>query len=94
MRRRLSAFQVTIVGCILVLVAAVAARAAEPRTPLAKIELDDGQCLVFLGDSITHQCLYTQYVEDYFYTRMPHKRPRFHNAGVGGDSGVGCTRAL
>ena len=50
-----------------------------------KIELKDGDTFVFLGDSITHQCLYTQYVEDYFYTRMPKVRIHFHNAGVGGD---------
>lgn len=50
----------------------------------AKVELEDGDCLVFLGDSITHQRLYTQYVEDYFYTRFPQKRIKLHNAGVGG----------
>lgn len=55
-----------------------------PRAPLAKLELRDGDSLVFLGDSITHQCLYTQYVEDYFYTRYPKVRLRLHNAGVGG----------
>jgi len=53
-------------------------------SPLPKVELADGDCIVFLGDSITHQCLYTQYVEDYFYTRMPHLRLNLHNAGVGG----------
>lgn len=58
--------------------------AQEPVAPLAKIELEDGDSLVFLGDSITHQCLYTQYVEDYFYTRFPGKRFQLHNAGVGG----------
>jgi len=52
---------------------------------VSQIELDDGDTLVFLGDSITHQCLYTQYVEDYFFTRFPGRRIHFHNAGVGGD---------
>ncbi len=52
--------------------------------PLAKMELSDGDTLVFLGDSITHQCLYTQYVEDFFFTRFPQRNIRFHNAGVGG----------
>jgi hypothetical protein len=33
------------------------------------LDLKDGDTLVFLGDSITHQCLYTQYIEDFFYTR-------------------------
>lgn len=55
-----------------------------PARPLAALELQNGDALVFLGDSITHQRLYTQYVEDYFYTRMPHLRLRLHNAGVGG----------
>ncbi len=67
--------------------AQTAAAPSPPETfpaPPAKIELDEGDTLVFLGDSITHQCLYTQYVEDFFYTRFPAKRIRFHNAGVGG----------
>jgi lysophospholipase L1-like esterase len=55
-----------------------------PRQPLAKLELKEGDTIVFLGDSITHQCLYTQYLEDYFYTRFPKTRLRLHNAGVGG----------
>lgn len=53
-------------------------------SPLAKLDLQDGDSIVFLGDSITHQVLYTQYVEDYFYTRYPKMRLKFHNAGVGG----------
>ncbi len=58
--------------------------AEEFPAPLAKIQLAEGDTLVFLGDSITHQCLYTQYVEDFFYTRFPKTRIRFHNSGVGG----------
>lgn len=55
-----------------------------PKAPLGALDLRDGDAIVFLGDSITHQCLYTQYVEDYFYTRFPKMRLRLHNAGVGG----------
>ena len=54
-------------------------------TVLDHVDLKDGDTFVFLGDSITHQCLYTQYVEDFFYTRYPKVRIHFHNAGVGGD---------
>ena len=54
-------------------------------TVLDHLDLKDGDTLVFLGDSITHQCLYTQYIEDFFYTRYPKTRIHFHNAGVGGD---------
>jgi lysophospholipase L1-like esterase len=63
-----------------------AAPAAPQFKPIVeKIDLKDGDTLVFLGDSITHQCLYTQYVEDYFYTRFPKLKIHFHNSGVGGD---------
>jgi len=70
--------------------AKVKAEPVDPRLapPAAKVELKDGDTVVFLGDSITHQCLYTQYVEDYFYTRFPNVHIRFHNAGVGGDRAV------
>jgi len=64
--------------------ATVAAHAQELPAPLAAVEVADGDSIVFLGDSITHQHLYTQYVEDYFYTRFPKLRLKLHNAGVGG----------
>ncbi|WP_437185486.1 SGNH/GDSL hydrolase family protein [Planctomicrobium sp. SH668] len=51
---------------------------------VSKVELNDGDSFVFLGDSITHQCLYTQYVENYFYTHFPQLRLNIHNAGVSG----------
>lgn len=74
-------------GCSLTLSAAEPA--ADSAPPFAKLvgemQLKDGDTVVFLGDSITHQCLYTQYVEDYFLTRYPAMKLRFHNAGVGGD---------
>ncbi len=54
-----------------------------PAMPAA-VDLQDGDTFVFLGDSITHQRLYTQHVETFFYTRFPQRRIRFHNAGVGG----------
>ena len=60
---------------------------------LRPIQLEDGDTLVFLGDSITHQCLYTQYVEDYYYTRYPDRRINIRNAGVSGDvAGDALTR--
>ncbi|REJ89276.1 MAG: hypothetical protein DWQ34_15305 [Planctomycetota bacterium] len=73
----------TLLLIALTLVPAVAC-ADDLNSPLSKLELQDGDSIVFLGDSITHQCLYTQYVEDYFYTRFPDMRLKLHNAGVGG----------
>lgn len=46
----------------------------------------DGETVVFLGDSITHQSLYPQYLENFFMTRYPERRIRFRNSGVGGDA--------
>lgn len=69
---------------MLLLVAAANTSAQEFAKPLGKLDLQDGDSIVFLGDSITHQRLYTQYVEDFFYTRFPHIRFKLHNAGVGG----------
>jgi lysophospholipase L1-like esterase len=63
---------------------ATTASAQDFKAPLARLDLSAGDTVVFLGDSITHQCLYTQYVEDYYYTRFPGLKIKFHNAGVGG----------
>jgi lysophospholipase L1-like esterase len=54
------------------------------KSPLARLDLSDGDSIVFYGDSITHQRLYTQYLGDYFYTRYPQMRLKLHNAGVSG----------
>ena len=75
----------TSISSLLAQEAAAPAPAAEFKPIEGKIRLKGGDTVVFLGDSITHQALYTQYVEDYFYTRYPKTRIHFHNAGVGGD---------
>lgn len=60
-------------------------RAEDYPKLLGPIEPKAGDTVMFLGDSITHQCLYTQYVEDYFITRYPQMRLHFYNSGVSGD---------
>ncbi len=47
--------------------------------------LKAGQRLVFLGDSITQQRIYTRYVMNYFTMRYPGSSFSFRNAGIGGD---------
>ena len=47
--------------------------------------LKDGETVVFYGDSITAQRLYTRFVEDFVLTRYPSLHIRFVNAGVPGD---------
>jgi lysophospholipase L1-like esterase len=51
-----------------------------------QLALKDGDTVVFYGDSITAQRLYTRDVEDFLLTRYPALHIRFVNAGVGGDT--------
>ncbi|MGO9112351.1 MAG: SGNH/GDSL hydrolase family protein [Thermoguttaceae bacterium] len=46
----------------------------------------DGDHVVFLGDSITEQKLYTTYIEAYTLTRFPQEQFTFRNVGWGGDT--------
>lgn len=48
-------------------------------------EPDEGDLVLWAGDSITHQCGYTQYLENFLYTRFYDKKLRFANAGIKGD---------
>ncbi len=51
--------------------------------------LKDGDRVVFYGDSITDQRLYTTYVETYVLTRFPRLNVRFVHSGWGGDRVTG-----
>lgn len=48
--------------------------------------IHDGDRVVFLGDSITEQRLYTTYIEAYALTRHPEWKLWFRNVGWGGDT--------
>jgi lysophospholipase L1-like esterase len=52
----------------------------------ADFALKDGDRVLFYGDSITEQRLYTSYVEHYVLTHYPDRRITFLNTGWGGDS--------
>lgn len=85
-------------GLLLPLSAPAQVPSPQPQTqqsvsrPAPVFDPQDGETLVFLGDSITHQCLYTQYLEDFFLTRYPDRRIHFHNAGVSGDRAADALR--
>lgn len=95
--------------CVILLLLAPAATnaggvsAAQTARP-SNFALKDGDRVVFFGDSITEQRLYTTYVEHYVLTRYPDRRITFINAGWGGDqvtsndcapcAGVGGMRRL
>ncbi len=54
-----------------------------------KFALKDGDRVVFYGDSITDQRLYTTYTESYVVTRFPRLKIGFVHSGVGGDRVTG-----
>jgi hypothetical protein len=64
---------------LVVLVFAIRAFAGE-------FQIRDGDRVVFLGDSITEQRLYTTYIEAYALTRYPTWKLSFRNVGWGGDT--------
>lgn len=51
--------------------------------------LHDGDRVVFYGDSITDQRLYTVFTEDYVVTRFPKMNVKFVHSGWGGDRVTG-----
>ena len=64
------------------------ARLADERAaakPEGDFALRDGDRVLFYGDSITEQRLYTTYVEHYVLTHYPERHITFINTGWGGD---------
>jgi lysophospholipase L1-like esterase len=75
-------------GTVLALCAAGVC-AADPQAPVA---LGDEETIVFYGDSITEQNLYSAYLETFFASRFPNKRIGSFNLGWGGDTARGGAR--
>ncbi len=69
---------------LFLLIAAPALLASSAAT--AELAIRDGDRVVFLGDSITEQRLYTTYIEAYALTRHPEWKLWFRNVGWGGDT--------
>ena len=70
-----------LIGCVL-----LAGALARCETAEKEFFFKDKDAVVFLGDSITEQKLYTTYVEGYTLTRFPDKTFTFRNVGWGGDT--------
>jgi len=71
------------------LLLAVALGLASAALMQAEFSLKEGDRLVFYGDSITDQRLYTTFVETYVVTRFPRLKVWFVHSGVGGDRVTG-----
>ena len=65
------------------------AAAALPLPAQERFYLHDRDTVVFYGDSITEQRLYTTFVETFVVTRYPQLKVRFVNAGWGGENAPG-----
>ncbi len=65
--------------------AVLATVSPSPRTLSETFDPEPGAVVVWAGDSITHQCGYTQYLENFLYTRFHDRNLRFANAGIKGD---------
>ncbi len=63
--------------------------ASESRSNSQEFALHDGDRVVFYGDSITAQRLYTRFMEDFVLTRYPQMHVTFWNAGIPGDTVYG-----
>ena len=73
---------------VLLLLAVLAVSAAAQTAP-GRFYIHDNDTLVFYGDSITEQRLYTTFVETFVLTRYPQLHVRFVNAGWGGENAPG-----
>jgi lysophospholipase L1-like esterase len=70
------------------LIATLAASAAAQTAP-DRFYIHDKDTVVFYGDSITEQRLYTTFVETFVLTRYPQLHVKFVNAGWGGENAPG-----
>lgn len=82
-----------LLGALCALLPATAG-AATPNNAPSGFPFHDGDRVVFLGDSITEQRLYTTYLETYLLTRFPNWNLEFRNAGWGGDTSYLRTRGV
>jgi lysophospholipase L1-like esterase len=81
-----------LMAVVVVLVAGMVASTGAAAERPAHIK--SGDRIVFLGDSITEQRMYTNYVENYLLLRYPELKLAFYNAGWAGDTTEGGSRRL
>jgi lysophospholipase L1-like esterase len=76
-------------ACLALLVG-LAALPTGAQSPAAKeFFIKDGDTVVMIGDSITEQHLYSNYVEMWTVSRFPSWKLTFRNVGIGGDTSPG-----
>lgn len=75
-------------------IAAAIMIAASGVSARADLLLKSGDRVVFYGDSITEQRLYTRYIQQYVYCRYPELKVHFFNAGWSGDTAAGALKRV
>ena len=63
-----------------------------PGTTVCQVHMlhfKDGDVIAVMGDSITEQHLYSNYLEMWTLSRFPTWKLEFHNVGIGGDRSPG-----
>ncbi len=73
---------------VVIALGAIPVHAADPAKA-DKFFFKDGDVVVMIGDSITEQRLYSNYVEMWTVTRFPAWKLTFRNVGIGGDRSTG-----
>lgn len=72
-------------AALLALASSAIAQTAPASSEGTGFAVHDGDRVLFYGDSITEQRLYTTDIEEYVLTRYPQWTVSFTNAGIGGD---------
>src|SRR5271170_2919348 len=73
------------VWLVMALFLACSAAKAQKSANASDFAIVDGDRVVFYGDSITEQRLYTTDIETFILTRFPSRKVSFFHSGVGGD---------
>ncbi len=77
-------------GMLVLLIVSARAVTAEGTS----LPFKDGEVVCFVGDSITHDGRYLEYISNYYLTRFPDRRIRFFNCGIAGDDAHGALQRL
>ncbi len=76
------------------LAALIAFSLGTPPTAHGDFAVQNGDTVVFLGDSITAARTYGKIIENYTLLRFPEREVHFINAGIGGDTASGGLKRL
>jgi lysophospholipase L1-like esterase len=72
--------------CLVSMLALILSAVAFSQPASGSFALKNGDRVVFYGDSITAQRLYTRFAEEFIVSRYPELHISFYNAGVSGDT--------